>query len=268
MKNLKYIIGFVLVSFFSGHIAPAQSALVFAPELAKEKDVIIVSARKASDYSKIHIKGAVNVDVAKLEAEGGIKGKLKSPAEMAKMLGDKGISRTSKIVVYDNGQNIRAGRLYWILNYLGATDVRMLDGHLKAWKAARKPLTKTGTKLKAVTFTPQVNESLYATKSYVQSKLNSSSAVLVDVQSKEEFDKGHIDGAVIVVHKELLTEDGKLKSKEELGSIFSSAGVTSDKEVILYCASSARAGIAYLALKSILNYPKVRVYEDGYNGWK
>ena len=175
---------------------------------------------------------------------------------MAKMLGDKGISRTSKIVVYDNGQNIRAGRLYWILNYLGATDVRMLDGHLKAWKAARKPLTKTGTKLKAVTFTPQVNESLYATKSYVQSKLNSSSAVLVDVQSKEEFDKGHIDGAVIVVHKELLTEDGKLKSKEELGSIFSSAGVTSDKEVILYCASSARAGIAYLALKSILNYPR------------
>ena len=259
MKKINLIIGFVLISLFIGQDMFAQ--LISAADLSKAKGVVIVSARKASDYSKVHIKGAVNVDVATLESKGGIKGKLKSTSEMAKLLGAKGITRSSKIVVYDNGKNIRAGRLFWILKYLGATDVKILNGHMKAWKAARKPLTKVAPKVKAATFTPAVKANLYATKSYVKSKLKT--AIILDVQTAEEFAKGHINEAINIDHKKLLTADGKLKSKSQLTSIFNAAGVTSGKEVIIYCTSSARAGIVFIALKSVLKYPKVRGFEDG-----
>ena len=47
-----------------------------------------------------------------------------------------------------------------------------------------------------------------------------------------------------------------------------SACVTSDKEVILYCASSVRAGIVFMALKDILGYPNVTVYDGAYYEWE
>ncbi|MBN1252612.1 MAG: sulfurtransferase [Bacteroidales bacterium] len=266
MKKVNLIIGLVLLSFISINSINAQ--FISAADLSKASDVIIVSARSAADYSKVHIKDAISVDVSLFESTGGIKGKLKSASEMAKILGSKGLSKTSKIVVYDDGKNIRACRLYWILKYLGATDVKILEGHMKAWKDARKPLVKTITSLKAATFTPSVNENIYATKAYVTSKLNNASVAIVDVQTKEEFDKGHIEGAINIDHKSLINPDGKFKSKAQLESIFKNAGVTSNKEVILYCASSARAGVAYVALTQILNYSKVRVFEDGLYGWK
>ena len=45
------------------------------------------------------------------------------------------------------------------------------------------------------------------------------------------------------------------------------AGITTDKEIILYCASSVRAGIVYIALTSILEFPNVRVYDGAFYEW-
>ena len=45
------------------------------------------------------------------------------------------------------------------------------------------------------------------------------------------------------------------------------AGITSDKEIILYCETSARAGIVYMALKTMGGYPNVKVYDGGIYEW-
>ncbi len=55
-----------------------------------------------------------------------------SPAEMAKALAAKGVSPDKTIVVYDEGSSKYAGRMYWMLKYLGAPNVKMLNGNLKA----------------------------------------------------------------------------------------------------------------------------------------
>ena len=65
----------------------------------------------------------------------------------------------------------------------------------------------------------------------------------------------------------MLGKGGTIKSKEELEKVTKEAGITSDKEIILYCESSVRAGIVYMALKSILEFPKVRVYDGAFNEW-
>ena len=50
-------------------------------------------------------------------------------------------------------------------------------------------------------------------------------------------------------------------------SVMAKAGIARDKEVILYCSTSTRTGIVYLALKEVLGYPRVSVYDGGLIAW-
>ena len=275
MKNLfSYFILFLVLA--QGMLA---QDLISAKELAgimKDKNVKIVSTRKASDYAKVHITGAINFDHHLLYKAGPVKSVIKTPAEMAKILGSKGISNTNKIVIYGTGSGKASGRLYWILKYLGCKDVKILDGHLTSWRAARKPVTKARPAVKPVTFTAAPVASYLASTKYVKANLKNPKVVIVDNRSKDEYSgvkgettkKGHIPGAVFFEFKNVINPTTKkIKTKEELEKIFKSAGITPDKEIILYCESSVRSGIVFLVLKSILKYPKVRVYDGAFYEW-
>lgn len=253
--------------------------IISAAEVAKimkNDDVVVVSTRTAADYKKVHITGAVHIDHTSLYKEGPVKNLLNSPEEIAKVLGEAGISESKTIILYDDGTGKYAGRLYWILSYLGAPNVKVLDGHMKAWRAARKPVTKNPTNVKAVTFSPKVNKSLIASMSEVKSSTGSTTTAIIDARSAAEFAgqsettlrKGHIPGSINLEYTNMMDAQGKLKSNDELQKIFSGAGITKDKKVIIYCESGVRAGIIFLALKSALKYPNVKVYDGAYSEWQ
>lgn len=258
---MKKIISLAL-SFLIGVAASAQ--LVSVEELAKmvkDPSVIVIDARPSGDYMKTHIDGAINVDASSLCNTTPVEGTLKPAAELAKILGGHGIARNSKIVVYCK-TGINAGRVYWILKYLGATEVSMLDGQMDAWFAARKPITKNPKKLAAVTFTPAVNSAINVDKAYVKSKMNS--AVLVDSRKKEDFAAGKIGNAISIPSDDML-KGSKLKPAAELAKVF--AAVPKDKEIIIYCKTGVTAGFTYFVMKSLLNYPNVKVYEGAWVDW-
>jgi thiosulfate/3-mercaptopyruvate sulfurtransferase len=272
MKRINILL--VLGLFLSASFANAQS-LITASELSKSlksDNLILVSARTSADYKKVHITGAVHINHTELYNDGPVKNMLKSPAEIATILGSKGISESKTIVLYDDGTGKYAGRIYWILSYLGAKDVKILDGHMDAWKAARKPVTKNPTKITAATFTPKPDKSMIASMAEVKA----GGAVIVDARSPEEYKgtantelrKGHIPGAINIEFKNMMDAKGKMKSAAELQKIFDAAGVTKNKEVILYCESGVRAGIIYFALTTILDYSKVKVYDGAYLEWQ
>ena len=196
--------------------------------------------------------------------------------QIAQMLGKDGVNQNMKIVLYDEGSSKYSGRMYWILTYLGAKDVKILDGGLEAWKAARKPVTRTATTAKATTFTPTPNPAYIATMAEVKKAIDNPAYVIVDARTPEEYNGtnetdlrlGHIPSAVNINYTELLDAKGNLKSKDELASIYAKAGVTKDKTVIVYCKTSVRAGIEFLALKSALDFPKVKVYDGAFLEWQ
>ena len=278
MKKNKILIGLFITAIFCLQALVAQANTISAKELAKimgNEKVRIVSARNPKDYGKVHLKNAVNIWHKDLYKDGDIKALIKSPAELAKIFGGKGISKDNTIVIYDKGDNKYAGRLYWIFDYLGCNDVRVLDGHMKMWRKARKPVTKEVTKVKPTTFNPSPGNEKIASTKYVKDHLNDKNVVIVDTCSKEEYDGekgeterlGHIPGAISFEFKNVLGKGGTIKSKEELEKVTKEAGITSDKEIILYCETSVRAGIVYMALKSILEFPKVRVYDGALYEW-
>jgi len=265
---MKKILVFLIASLIWTSAIFSQSLMSVKEVVAAQKDanVVLVSARKPADYAKSHAKGAVNVNVSGLNKTEPVKGMLKDANTVAATLGKAGINPSKKVILYCN-TGVNAGRLYWVLRYLGCTDVHMMNGHMKAWFAGRKPVTPTPTKPKPVTFTPKVNKNLICDKSYVKANLNNSKVVMVDLRSKEDYDKGHIGKAVSLPHKQLLTADNKIKSKEALTALLNKAGITSDKEVILYCKTSTRAGLLFFILDAMLGYKNVKVYDGAYNEW-
>jgi thiosulfate/3-mercaptopyruvate sulfurtransferase len=277
MKKYNLIYAFVLAllipvqNLYAADVIPANEAA----KIMKKSDVIFVSVRSAADYEKVHIAGAVHVDLSTLYTDNPVPSVLNSSAEVAKVLGSKGISETKQIIIYDDGSGKNAGRMYWILDYMGAPNVQVLNGGMKAWRAARKPVTKNPTSVKAATFTPKVDKSKLATTADVNKAIGSSSTVFIDARSAAEYNgtddsdlrKGHIPGSVNIEFSNVLNANGTLKSNDDLQALFNNAGVTKDKTVIVYCKSSVRAGIVYLALRSNLAYPNVKVYDGAFLEW-
>ncbi len=243
-------------------------------KIMKKKDVVIVCATSEKGY-KVHITGSVNVPYSSLCDDKPVKNLIKPAGDMAKLLGTKGVTPEKTIVVYDEGSGKYSGRMYWLLKYLGAPNVKMLDGNLIAWKAKRRPITGSPSKVAAGTFTAKADASILANIADVKSAAGNSSVVLVDARTPAEFAgtaktelrKGHIPGAVNIDHTTLLDKKSLLKSNDALKPLFESKGVTKDKTVIAYCESSTRAGIVFLALKG-LGYPNVKVYDGAYLEWQ
>ncbi|NCC73877.1 MAG: sulfurtransferase [Sphingobacteriia bacterium] len=270
MKSINRILGlFLLVVLSTG--AWAQFDIISAKEAVKlvdDENTIIISTRKAEDYAKVHIKNAINVEMKSLYQEGPIEGLLKGSAEMAKILGNHGVDPSKNIIIYDNGKYVYATYMYWILDYLGYPNVKVLDGHMTGWRAARGPVTKTPSTRPALTVTPKVKTALFCDYNCVKGKLDKPGTIIVDVQSPKEYEAGHIPGAINMENKLFFNEDtSTLKEKAEIEKVLANHNITKDKEIILYCASSARTGTVYLAMKA-LGYKNMKIYEGGWNEYK
>ena len=269
----KVLITVLLVAFMLPFAATAQDLIQVkdAAKKIKDKNTVIVACVKPEDYKKVHITNSVNIYHKDLCNHEPVKSIIKSPDEIAKIFGAAGIDNNKSVILYDAGSYKYAGRIYWIMKYLGVKDVKILDGNIDAWKKGRKPVTKNPTKVTKATFTPALNPAALAKLADVKA----GKAILVDVRPVGEFNgtegktekKGHLKGAINFHFEDVKAANGKIKSVDELQPMFTKAGITKDKEIILYCTSSVRAGVVYMVLTSILGYDKVKVYDGAVYEW-
>lgn len=68
------------------------------------------------------------------------------------------------------------------------------------------------------------------------------------------------------IHLDLLSEEFP-QVAEELGALYEEKGVTTDKEIIVYCRLSHRASFTWFVLTYLLGYPRVRVYDGSWTEW-
>jgi thiosulfate/3-mercaptopyruvate sulfurtransferase len=257
-------------TFSQGDIITAAD---FMNVIKANKNLVIIDANTADEYAKSHVLNAVNIWHVDLYKPGSIEGLIKSPQELADIFGKKGVSNTNSIVVYDDGSNKYSTRIYWILKYLGASDVKVLTKDMEQWKVVRVPITRNPTTVKSATFTPGVNADIIVDMNYVKAHLSDPNVMIFDAREKAEFDgtdgksKGHIKGAKNMDYKECLTANGSFKSAAELETLAKKYGISKDKTLVFYCITSVRAAAPFLAFKSILGYPNVKVYDGAYNEW-
>ena len=102
------------------------------------ENLIVIDVRASlKDYGKGHIKGAQYVsleDIAagKLSTHGG-RTPLPDLNEFIENMKNLGISDNNQVLIYDDGNLSRAGRLWWVLKYIGKKDIFILEGGIDKW---------------------------------------------------------------------------------------------------------------------------------------
>jgi len=232
-------------------------------------EIEIVDPRRPMKYLLGHLPGAINIPVYK---SFGADGRLMAPDALAEFIGGAGLGDGVTPVLYDSPEGQNAAMLAWILEYLGHSDVHVMDCFFEAWKGGGHEVRYKPVEAGARRFTARVDSSIRATLDEIR---EAHGLKLVDFRSREEFTgeksmggdvPGHIPGAVNVVWRELgRPPERLLKERGQIERMLSDAGVRRGDRVVAYCRSGPRASLGYLALRE-LGY-EARLFDGSYAEW-
>lgn len=245
--------------------------------------LLVLDLSSIATYRRGHLPGAVHVwwqDT--MDRYNNVYGVLPSeqsdPEARGSLLSDLGVGPETIVVAYDDTRGQQAGRLVWMLRYLGVTRSSMLDGGLAAWQGDSGDVETTSrTALSVTTTDPDPQDGYLIGTRELQRRLTDRSLIVLDVRTPAEANDdangtvpvGRIPGSVSVPWTAALRDDaGRLRSETELRALYQAAGVVPDgnRRVIIYARFGVEAGPTWLVLK-LLGYPSVRVYDAGWAGW-
>ncbi|MEQ9814275.1 MAG: sulfurtransferase [Azospirillaceae bacterium] len=231
------------------------------------------------EYSAAHIPGAIFYDIdAVARDDTPLPHMLPSPERAAEAIGAMGIGDGHAVVAYDSFGLFSAARLWWTLRWLGHDNVAVLDGGLKAWRAADQPLERGRIDLPPAVLTPRPRPALYRTLEAVQAELAGGASVLVDARDAARFRgevadfrpgvrSGHVPGARNLGFGTLLDPDtGKLLPADRIAARFREAGIDPSGKATAMCGSGVTACILALAAAR-LGHDGMAVYDGSWTEW-
>ena len=231
--------------------------------------VKVLDPRRPMRYMQGHLKGAVNLPLYR--AFDG-QARLMSVDDLAGWIGRAGLGDGVTPVLYDSFDGQNSSMLTWILEYLGRTDVHLMEVFYDQWVKEDRDVYYKPVSPVSASFTPSANE---AVRSDWQVVKDSGAKVLVDFRTPEEYSgekrvaeeaAGHIPGAVNLAWTSLVGKDNSFQAaKADLDRITAEAGLSSGTQVIGYCRTGPRAAVGYLALKE-LGYD-VSLYDGSFKDW-
>jgi len=233
--------------------------------------VILVGFMPADDFAQGFIPNSVQIDWPDLEVTDTTNDSLAAwQVEVERKLTNLGISRESTVVAYDEG-SLFAARMWWVLHYLGHTDVRVLDGGLPAWQAAGHELEVDAPEPPNpadVPYRGDAQPDVIAQVAEVEVGLDDDGVVIVDARTADEYAEGHIPGAVNVNYPlNALPEPPKFwKPAGELKRLYGDAGVTTEKHVIPYCSTGVRSAVTCFSLR-LIGHENVSLFTGSWAEW-
>ena len=231
-------------------------------------------------YTEGHIENSIFVDVDTDLASEKQQGTGRHPLPKVETFCDKlshwGMDNNKQVVIYDDAGGAFAGRMWWMLRWLGHEDVAVLDGGLNAWVKNGNKLITSPTLFKKSYFEPTINNEMIATLRDVENAQHVLNTILLDARSKERYEgisdpvdpiAGHVPGAISHPLGTNLDRTGKFKDKEELKHNFDKISHDlKEKEIISMCGSGITACHNILALE-IAGIKNAKLYVGSWSEW-
>jgi thiosulfate/3-mercaptopyruvate sulfurtransferase len=233
------------------------------------------------NYLAAHIPSAVYAHLERDLSSPQVAGKtgrhpLPPPDAIAHTLSQWGIDAATQVAVYDDSSGVYAGRLWWMLRWLGHDAVAVLDGDWRQWQHEGRP-TRAGVESRSPrTFVPHVRSELLVTAEEIEARLGDPSLRLYDARGADRFRGenetldpvgGHIPGARSAPYAGNLDAGGRMLPPDALRARFEELlGDTPATEAIFYCGSGVSVAHDVIALQHAgLGMP--RVYVGSWSDW-
>jgi len=198
----------------------------------------------------------------------------------SRLLSQTGVDDDITVVLYGGNNNWFAAYAYWLLEYRGFENVKLLNGGRKKWELEGRELTTDVTPYEETPFRisgPERPE-LRILRDEVLAKVGQ--ATFVDVRSPEEFSGeklapdhlpqeqpyvgGHIPGAKNIPWSRAANEDGTFRTADELRDLYQGEGVSRNGETIAYCRIGERSSHTWFVLHELLGSRNVKNYDGSW----
>lgn len=245
-------------------------------KIFKTDNLIIIDSSSGENarlnYESKHLEGALFVDLetqlAEIKDNLSIGGRHPLPKieDFAKTLSNLGISKKSRVIIYDdkNGSNA-AARFWWMLKSIGHEKVQVLNGGIQDAEINKFPISSKKVVVKKAEIYKVDHWKLkIADIKEVEKVSQSKNHIVIDVRNVERYNgdtepidliAGHIPGAINVPFTENLDEKGLFLSpkllKQKYEKVFEKNQI---ENIIVHCGSGVTAchsllAIAYAGLK-------------------
>ncbi|MFF2390347.1 sulfurtransferase [Agromyces sp. NPDC058104] len=244
--------------------------------------VVVESDEDVLLYETGHIPGAVKIDWH-LDLNDPVVRDYVDDEQFAALLGSKGISRDSTIVVYGDKSNWWAAYALWVFTLFGHEDVRLLDGGRDLWIAEGREITTDAPAVTPVDY-PVVARDDRRVRAFKEDVLAHLGSPLIDVRSPEEYSgerttapaypeegalrAGHIPTAASVPWARAAAGDGTFKGRAELDAIYrDEVGLADGDDIVAYCRIGERSSHTWFVLTHLLGFDRVRNYDGSWTEW-
>jgi thiosulfate/3-mercaptopyruvate sulfurtransferase len=223
----------------------AHPDLLWTPEQLHHRlgdpNLAIIDVRAAATYAQGWIPGAVHFDLY------GVSLNDTSPKPLAAFMWmiqhlfeQRGVNLEKTVIFYEGISGMRAARGFWFLEYLGHTDVHVLDGGFQAWQAVGYSVTTETPRVREVQFQPRVRDALIINADDLHGLLGTGDLALLDTRTDDEYlaknvraaRGGTIPGSVPLEWVNNLDADGAFKPAEELQAMYAAAGIHPEQTVV------------------------------------
>ena len=227
----------------------------------RDKSVRVIDVRREDDYKQGHIPSAVNLPLAKLLSDD-------SPERVSKIVNSIGIDDDTRVVVYDDTFGALASRVAWTLEYIGHSDVTLLETTFSNWKSLGLESDSQIPEVQNKEHSVNLQSDILATSDYLENAKERDDVLLIDNRERLNYLEQHIPGAISLPYRTLASGDKILRSKEDMKRLLDNRGVSGNTEIITYCGSvGTLSGLAYYALKSA-DLPNAKLYVRSFKEWK
>lgn len=192
-----------------------------------------------------------------------------------------GVDKDRTHILYATGEKLpndeilSASMVAFVLEKYGVQDIRIVDGGIPEWKAEKLPVTQEYFGNPPGHLPEKSAPEIAFNLDDVLANKDKPDFVLVDARPRNEYlgdddiwvRKGHIPGAISFHWARLMEDENTHKFRPycETKSSLEAAGLTPDKQIIVYCGTSREGSLLRFYLKHVARYPHVRLYEGS---WK
>lgn len=265
-----------------GIVSPAEAKRLIEASDPADRPLVLDTRGGYKDYFRGHLPLAHHINFDTLRGtDRGVPVQY-LPDELTRaLLIRAGVDRDRTHLIYATGDRLpndeilSASMVAYVLEKFGVQDIRIIDGGLAQWERDNLRVVQEYFGNPPGKLPEQDNPAIGISLEQLLERQGQPNVLLVDARPYNEYigeddiwvRKGHIPGAISFHWARLMASDNthKFLPLEQVQTDLKAAGITPDKEIIVYCGTSREGSLLRFFLRHVAKYPNVRLYEGS---WK